>query len=170
MLPIPVATEKRPDPRLALTIGVAGWIADSKDFGRGPSPYSVCSCLHVATHSSHMLANQFQVLCRPAANLHLHLLMCVFFPLCIPMLASQNQVMARYLQPQLAVSRLASIFCCSSSLYLGCSVRQQDVQTSLDIVYRGCMFLARTDLRLTAITEILAAYEAAILQGKALDA
>lgn len=35
LLPIPVATEKRPDPRLALTIGVAGWIADSNDFGRG---------------------------------------------------------------------------------------------------------------------------------------
>ncbi|KAA6416645.1 MAG: hypothetical protein FRX49_13381, partial [Trebouxia sp. A1-2] len=32
LLPIPVATEKRPDPRLALTIGVAGWIADPKDF------------------------------------------------------------------------------------------------------------------------------------------
>ena len=34
LLPIPVATEKRPDPRLALTIGVAGWIADPKDFGK----------------------------------------------------------------------------------------------------------------------------------------
>ena len=33
LLPIPVATEKRPDPRLALTIGVAGWIAEPKDFG-----------------------------------------------------------------------------------------------------------------------------------------
>ncbi|KAL0054954.1 hypothetical protein WJX82_005086 [Trebouxia sp. C0006] len=32
LLPIPVATEKRPDPRLALTIGVAGRIADPKDF------------------------------------------------------------------------------------------------------------------------------------------
>lgn len=36
LLPIPVATEKRPDPRLALTIGVAGWIADPKDFGKPP--------------------------------------------------------------------------------------------------------------------------------------
>ena len=34
LLPIPVATEKQPDPRLALTIGVAGWIADPKDFGK----------------------------------------------------------------------------------------------------------------------------------------
>lgn len=42
MLPIPVATEKRPDPRLALTIGVAGWIADSKDFGRGASLLTLC--------------------------------------------------------------------------------------------------------------------------------
>ena len=36
LLPIPVATEKRPDPRLALTIGVAGRIADPKDFGKPP--------------------------------------------------------------------------------------------------------------------------------------
>ena len=36
LLPIPVTTEKRPDPRLALTIGVAGWIADPKDFGKPP--------------------------------------------------------------------------------------------------------------------------------------
>lgn len=34
LLPIPVTTQKRPDPRLALTIGVAGWIAESNDFGR----------------------------------------------------------------------------------------------------------------------------------------
>lgn len=33
LLPIPVSTEKRPEPRLALTIGVAGWIAEPKDFG-----------------------------------------------------------------------------------------------------------------------------------------
>lgn len=32
LLPIPVATEKRADPRLALTIGVAGWIANPSDF------------------------------------------------------------------------------------------------------------------------------------------
>lgn len=41
LLPIPVATEKRPDPRLALTIGVAGWIADPKDFGMA----SQCTCV-----------------------------------------------------------------------------------------------------------------------------
>lgn len=41
LLPIPVATEKRPDPRLALTIGVAGWIADPKDFGKA----SQCVCI-----------------------------------------------------------------------------------------------------------------------------
>ena len=34
LLPIPVATEKRADPRLALTIGVAGWIANPSDFGK----------------------------------------------------------------------------------------------------------------------------------------
>lgn len=34
LLPIPVTTEKRPDPRLALTIGVAGWIAQPQDFGK----------------------------------------------------------------------------------------------------------------------------------------
>ena len=33
LLPIPVATQRRPDPRLALTISVAGWIAKSSDFG-----------------------------------------------------------------------------------------------------------------------------------------
>lgn len=42
LLPIPVTTEKRPDPRLVLTIGVAGWIAESNDFGR-TQPLSLAS-------------------------------------------------------------------------------------------------------------------------------
>ena len=40
LLPIPVSTEKRPDPRLALTIGVAGWIAEPKDFGKQAATFS----------------------------------------------------------------------------------------------------------------------------------
>lgn len=40
LLPIPVTTEKRPDPRLALTIGVAGWIAQPQDFGEFLMPLS----------------------------------------------------------------------------------------------------------------------------------
>ncbi len=48
LLPIPVATEKRPDPRLALTIGVAGRIADPKDFGKPLMDLAVTiSALHL---------------------------------------------------------------------------------------------------------------------------
>eukprot|EP00891_Asterochloris_glomerata_P004921 jgi/Astpho2/4921/Aster-x1266 len=32
LLPIPVTAQRRPDPRLALTVGVAGWIAKPSDF------------------------------------------------------------------------------------------------------------------------------------------
>ncbi len=36
LLPIPVTAQRRPDPRLALTVGVAGWIAKPSDFGECP--------------------------------------------------------------------------------------------------------------------------------------
>ena len=37
LLPIPVTAQRRPDPRLALTVGVAGWIAKPSDFGGCPA-------------------------------------------------------------------------------------------------------------------------------------
>ena len=45
LLPIPVATHKRADPRLALTIGVAGWIAQPKDFGELHCPSLPLPCI-----------------------------------------------------------------------------------------------------------------------------
>ena len=36
LLPIPVTAQRRPDPRLALTVGLAGWIAKPSDFGGCP--------------------------------------------------------------------------------------------------------------------------------------
>lgn len=98
LLPIPVAIEKRPDPRLALTIGVAGWIADSKDFGREQPPLPL-QPLHPVTHfclCSHMLANWVQVLCRAVPLSHsIHLYTCTLVHCCTPVLASQDQVLHR---------------------------------------------------------------------------
>lgn len=54
LLPIPVTTEKRPDPRLALTIGVAGWIAQPQDFGKTQAAVAVQAA--VATASATGLA------------------------------------------------------------------------------------------------------------------
>lgn len=81
LLPIPVATEKRPDPRLALTIGVAGWIADPKDFGT-PSlmdlvvaasvlklhPLDWCKPMHASTSA---LCCVVLLLVQRSQNLHL---------------------------------------------------------------------------------------------------
>ena len=52
LLPIPVATVKRPDPRLALTIGVAGWIAQPNDFGELHGTRCNIVCCFVKNRSS----------------------------------------------------------------------------------------------------------------------
>ncbi len=80
LLPIPVATEKRPDPRLALTIGVAGWIADPKDFGKPPLMVLVVAVSALKLHlldwyelmhvSTSALCCVVRLLVRQSQNLH----------------------------------------------------------------------------------------------------
>ena len=67
------------------------------------------------------------------------------------MLASQDQVIARYLQPQSAVSQhsIAAAACSISIAMCG-----KDVQTSLDIVACGCVFLARNCVSLQEVASL----------------